>query len=351
MTNKTKSQQPKKAYQNKPKQTKQLAIVDHARIDPSHCLADRLFRPLFRGSQKSAALDVSYKARNSKLLLHWTGPELLSISDQSIFLAIHRIAVQPECVERVGQNHPNPTFIKAREELHFAYQAVPLECLVITTTLKEIGAITQDTSLNGQARTRILQTLNRLSQVTLDIYDDSNPTAIAWQSRLISTSVSGKIVNIGINPMLSKAILTAPTTFIDMREQRALSGDVSKRLHVWLSSWFGANRVLEVRGIKRDTLISNIWGDVGQGDALYSRRSTLLTVLDELNTLEGWSFSNDTRSNVITIQRQPVKKVENVEEDGSEKSDSTDGLPDSTDGHSDLTDGNPDLTDGFSFAV
>lgn len=348
MTNNIKTQPSKKSYRHKPKQTKQLAIVDHARIDPSHCLADRLFRPLFRGSQKSAALDVSYKARNSKLLLRWTGPELLSISDQSIFLAIHRIAVQPESVERVGPNHPNPTFIKAREELHFAYQAASLKCLVITTTLKEIGAITKDTSLNGQARTRILQTLNRLSQVTLDIYEDSNPTAIAWQSRLISTSVSGKILTIGINPMLSKAILTAPTTFIDMREQRALSSDVSKRLHVWLSSWFGANRLLETRGIKRDSLISHIWGDVGQGDALYSRRSTLLTVLDELNTLEGWSFSHDTRTNLITIQRQPVKKVE---ENGSEKSDFTDGLPDSTDGDSDLTGGNPDLTDGVSLAV
>ena len=239
----------KNAVSKKSTQLRKLAIVDHARIDPSHCLADGLFKPLLRGTEKLAKLDVSYKSRNSKFIQNWSGQELLNISDQSIFLAIHRLAVQPERVERISQDNQNPLFSKAREELRLRFQAESLDCLAISTTSNEIASITGK-KLNGQAKTRIQQTLGRLSNVTLSICSETDPSSVIWQSRLISTCVSDKKLIIGINPMLARAILQGPSTFIDMREQRLLQSDASKRLHVWLSSWLGANRMLEERKIK-----------------------------------------------------------------------------------------------------
>jgi len=46
-------------------------------------------------------------------------------------------------------------------------------------------------------------------------------------------------LNIALNPMLTKALYKTPFTFINVQEQRQLSGEVAKRLHVWLSCWLG----------------------------------------------------------------------------------------------------------------
>ena len=43
----------------KPK-SKHVIVFDHARVDPSHCLTDGLFRPLKRESLKGKSLDVRY---------------------------------------------------------------------------------------------------------------------------------------------------------------------------------------------------------------------------------------------------------------------------------------------------
>lgn len=312
----------KKSTSKKPIQSKKLAIVDHARIDPSHCLVDGLFKPLLRGSEKLSELHVSYKSRNSKFILNWSGPETLNIGDQSTFLAIHRLAVQPERAIRVSQNDSNPLLSIALEELHFSYQAETLDCLAIITTSNEIASIT-GRKLSGQAKIRIWNTLDRLSKVTLSIYEDTAPTSVIWQSRLVSAFTSDKTLVIGINPMLARAIIQGPSTFIDMREQRLLQSDASKRLHAWLSSWLGANRICEERKIKLDTLIPHVWGDIKLGDAQYSRRVSLLSAVDEIDNLEGWSCKHDKATNDIVLQRQPVKMTV---EHNSTKTDLTDGI-------------------------
>jgi len=317
MKNNNKKSTPKKTIQ-----LKKLAIVDHARIDPSHCLADGLFRPLLRGSEKLSQLDISYKSRNSKFILNWSGPEMLNIGDQSTFLAIHRLAVKPERAIRVSQNNSNPLLSIALEELHLSYQAEALDCLAIITTSNEVASITGK-KLNGQTKTRIWQTLDRLSKVTLSIYEETAPSSVIWQSRLFSACTSDKALVIGINPMLARAIIQGPSTFIDMREQRLLQSDASKRLHAWLSSWLGANRIHEERKVKLDTLIPHVWGDIKLGDAKYSRRASLLSAVDEIDNLEGWSCKYDKTTNDIVLQRQPVKMTV---EDNSMKTDLTNGI-------------------------
>jgi len=315
MTNKTKTPHPKKTHSTKPSQPNQLKVVDHARVDPSHCLADGLFRPLFRGSQSSEPLNIEYEfeqlVENSykKFVLRWSGPELLSIVDQSVFLAIHRLASQIGRPERVEPHHSNPAFVTTRAALNMSYRARDSECLVLNTTPTEI-AETIGIAANGEALQRMKKSLHRLSKVSLSIYSRDDPNTLLWQSNLVSALIYNRKLLIGLNPRLSKAIVATPVTFIDMREQRALQGDITKRLHVWLSCWQGINSTKE-RNIDIDKLTLHVWGDVSTDDVLYTRRCSLKKSLSEINRLTGWKCIL-TANGSVYVTRSPPKIDEAV---------------------------------------
>jgi len=74
--------------------TRLVGELDHAKIDPSHCLADGLFRPLRRSAQ-TVPLDIKYLYKE-RYILHWQGNAALSITDQSILIALLRIASEEE---------------------------------------------------------------------------------------------------------------------------------------------------------------------------------------------------------------------------------------------------------------
>ena len=316
MANNIKSQQLKKPHQSRPSQYNQLQVHDHARVHPPHCLVDGLFKPILRGSRASAPLNVEYrysKPVDNKVkdfVFRWSGPELLSIGDQSVFLAIHRLAAHEGRPERVGPNHNNPVFVATRAALNMTHEAIDSECLVLYTTPTEL-ARTIGIQGNGGALQRIKDSLQRLSNVSLSIYKCDVDDKIFWQSKLFSVfSHNGKLL-IGINPVLSKALKCTPTTFIDMREQRALHSDITKRLHFWLSCWMGIKRHISGRKIAIDTLVAHIWGDHSTGAVLHSRRSSLKKSFSDINQLTGWKCIV-IENNIAHVIRTPIKMGEPI---------------------------------------
>ena len=275
-----------------------VMVLDHARIDPSHCLTDGLFRPLKRESQDGYALSIKYIYKD--YTFWWRNYEALSIADQSVFLAIHRLAVETVNIERVGPTHENPVMLEVREALKLKLDATNLDCLVLTTSLSEI-AKTIGLSKGGKTRNQIRESLYRLSGVTFIIYRGEDDTTQFWQANLISQlgGVNGKII-VAINPTLSRALVGGQSTLVSMKEQRELKSDVTKRLHVWLTSWARAG--IETK-IHLDLLIPHVWGNTAEGTALWSRRSSLRRALGELNSLHGWICVEDKASGIVLIKR------------------------------------------------
>lgn len=115
--------------------------------------------------------------------------------------------------------------------------------------------------------------------------------------------VDGRIM-ISINPMLSKALAGGQSTFVDMHEQRKLKGEVSKRLHVWLSSWIKHG---ESNKIKLDLLIPHVWGDECEKTKLRLRRLYLRETIKEINSLPGWKMEENRDTGVVTIKRPKLK--------------------------------------------
>lgn len=288
----------------KPKQARKSAIAqaivfNHARIDPSHCLADGLFRPILHGKRAESPLDVSYKFKS--VLFRWRNPKTsLCIKDQSVFLAIHRIAAEKGRVAKVGPVDSDINMLAARNALELELQASNLDCLVITTTAREI-AHTLGLKISGPAISRVQASLERLAGISFTI-SHPEPKETFWKAKLISVlPLEGPNQLIGFNPILSKALAGTPTAYIDMKEQLCLPSDVSKRLHVWLSAWL---RPTEGKQISRDLLVRHVWGNTGSGDTLYGRRNAIKSALQALNQNTAWRCDYDEPSESYLIKRK-----------------------------------------------
>jgi len=280
-------------------------VFDHARTDPSHCLADGLFRPILHGKREESPLDVSYKFKN--VLFRWQNPTTaLCIKDQGVFLAIHRIAADKSRVTKVGISHSDADQLAARNALDLELEANNLECLVITTTAREIAHIL-GLMISGPAISRVQASLERLAGVSFAIsYPEQEKTF--WKAKLISiVPLDGPNRLIAFNPILSKALAGTPTAYIDMKEQLCLPSDASKRLHVWLSAWL---RPTEGKRIGRDLLVKHVWGSTGIGDTLYSRRNAIKVALEAMNQNTAWRCEYDEASESYFIQRKKLGDYE-----------------------------------------
>ena len=282
----------------KKSQSKHVIVFDHARVDPSHCLTDGLFRPLKRESLEDKSLRVSYVFKD--YILKWVNYCPLSIADQSVFLAIHRLASEKGRFERVGNSHDNPMMLDVRTALKLDLEATNLDCLVLETSTYEIAKVI-GISDGGNNLKKIKDSLLKLSCVSLIIYRGKEHKDPFWKANLFSqlAGIDGKIV-VGINPMLSRALAGEQSTYVNMREQRDLKSEVSKRLHVWLSSWIRHN---ESKKVGLDVLAPHVWGDECEQNKLRKRRSYLRNAINEINNLEGWSCVEDKVSGFVTIKR------------------------------------------------
>lgn len=267
------------------KKSRDVIIFDHARVDSSHCLTDGLFRPLSRVPSKEC-LDVTHTFKG--YTLRWLNYCKLNIVDQSVFLAIHRLGVEEGRVERVGDEHESPVMKEVRAALKLEKEATRSDCLVLDTTLYEI-AKTIGVTDGGENLKMIRNSLIKLSCVSFLIYKGDNIGDTFFKSGLFSklAGTDGRI-HVGINPMLGKALTGNQSTFVSMSEQRCLKSDITKRLHVWLSSWM---RVGDERKIEIDKLVPHIWGENPESETMRKRRYSIRKAIIELNNLSSWAAS------------------------------------------------------------
>ncbi len=281
--------------------TQEIVHLDHSRVFPAACLTDGLFRPLRKGDQKKGKLDLQYKLKGHTLW--WRNYEPLSIQEQSVFLALHRIAAEQSRRNDLNVNPETTDLIELRDLLKLELNAKNEGCGYVKTSLYEIAKII-GISDSGQNLNNIAHSLVRLSSVVCAIYKNNNMSDKYWQANLIShIQIEDKHVLIAINSMLSSALVNVPSSLISMTDQRLLKSDAAKRLHMWLSSWShdGENKI----GL--DSLIPHVWG-AGQvtADDIRNRRRYLRAALKEINELDGWTcMENDGMVTVI----KPTKKA------------------------------------------
>jgi len=275
-------------------------IFDHACVQPTHCLANGLFRPIKHGQRAETALNITHPYKT--YTFRWQHPaKSLCIKDQRVFLAVLFLASVPGRSICVGADYPDEQMQEARNALDLKFGAQDAACLTIATTARELTNVL-GLAISGPALSRIVESLERLAGVTFSIATGGTDNTV-WQSKMFSlVNVDDKNLLIGICPTLSKPLSDKKTekTYIDMKEQRALTTDAAQRLHVWLSAWL---RPTEGRRIQLDLLVKHVWGDSCTGNTLYTRRDTLKQALNELNEKTVWGCKYDQSSQTVFIQR------------------------------------------------
>lgn len=158
---------------NPPRQRQKRSIVvkdiifDHACVQPTHCLANGLFRPIKRGLRAETALDITHSYKT--YAFRWQHPtESLCIKDQRVFLAVLYLASVPGRTFCAGADCPDEKMQEARNALDLKLGAQNAACLIIATTARELANVL-GLGISGPALSRILESLKRLAGVTFSI--------------------------------------------------------------------------------------------------------------------------------------------------------------------------------------
>jgi hypothetical protein len=280
---------------------KPIAVInrlDASQVEIRHVMTDGLFRPLKKVSTKreqlyiehESLLDVNATANTKKkIIIKWVGAEALDIFDQSVFLALHKLLSNQSALEK-----------DRRQEDEKIYQGLsitgsPIHWSIVSRSMSfsEIAEVIGITD-GGENLNRIYKSLHRMATVTcfFSEFEDSQKK-IKNEIRfnlLASYEIKKGALRVGLNPLLSAAILGhayVKKCIIDMESQRQLKGDISKRLHVWLSAWASYDKSQRI-GI--DTLIPHIWGkEITDKALLKNIRRYVREALAMIDGLDGWT--------------------------------------------------------------
>ncbi len=258
---------------------------NHARVEPTHCLTDGLFRPFQNGTRDEMPLDVSHDYKETHTF-RWQHPtECLSINDQDLFVAILRVASYPENVTVVAKDTADSVVKSARDALKLELDASNYACLAIETSLRDL-ARRIGIAISGPALTRLDTSLERLATVTQTISENKSGNLL-WGSKMlgiVKTEGSNRVI--AINPWLSRALQGEPVTYIDIDEQRALTMDVAKRLHFWISGWAKPGRTTKPTSLAR--FLPHVWGPGVVNDPDNYRMRTLIKAFSEIEQKTLW---------------------------------------------------------------
>lgn len=230
-------------------------------------------------------MDVSHDYKKTHTF-RWTHPESqLSINDQDLFIAILRVASHAGNVTAVSQEDADSEMKSARDALKMELDAPNSPCLVIKTGLRDF-AKRIGIAISGPALERLDESLERLATVTQTISKNESGNPV-WRSRMFGViKLQGSKRVIAINPWLSRALVENPVTYIDIDEQRALTMDVAKRLHFWISGWAKPGKTTQPTALGR--FLPHVWGPGTVNDPDNYRMRTLIKAFGEIEQKTLW---------------------------------------------------------------
>jgi hypothetical protein len=270
-----------------------------ARHDPAHCLAPGLFQSFKRGDRKKLKLDITYDF-NEDTSLRFRGYEPLGADDLRLLQGILALAGTTKATIPLSQ----PESKTAKQLVLFLEpkdHALHEHAVALRTTIQrlmvEIGYKTD----GGEARKDVIESLDRLSNVTMRVVQNTKAGSIHLLSYFLDEKTGDLIV--AANHRLTQAIMgNHAYTHIDMREVRALSSDAARILHQRLCAIVSPGRQ---KSFTLNTLISYVWPHPVAGGTLRRRRYILRAAISEIEKTGGWLFAL-TNSGTYQVSRRSI---------------------------------------------
>jgi len=268
--------------------------VTFARTDRATATAS-LFRPITKG-RRPTGLKVFADYDETKLT--FTSYDWLDSRDQTILLAligmagIESVNISADSSGEIGK--------KLWAGLNPLNSALGDYGAVVETTLYKLlqaSGMPDDT----KTYTRVKEIIYRLSQVNCRAQSEG----WEWSMRFLSYAFheDGTLV-VALNARFAQALAQGSTyARINLEERRQLDGDIAHLVHSWLNATIRAGNTFQI-GL--DNLAVKIWGVAPQSDSTRRwRRASLVTALEDIATLKGWSvvFRGRGVDTIATIKR------------------------------------------------
>lgn len=263
-----------------------------------------VFRSLPKGPRPK--LDLRYEPKSGGMALKFTASDALGIPEQTLLLALLEIAqlsynADPESALLDG-NCPNEIGQQLWANLLGGRSSSDRQTLRFTTSWLEL-AIHCGLSKGGTVQAMLQMQLQRLCQTTVWEYEESASTP-KCQSFLVGwVKGNSRSIHLVLNFRLSAAIFGERYASISMMERLALSTDVARAVHAFLSSTLRLGVPLNI-GL--GTLSGRLWPDrlpelVGGTDR--RQKKSIRDALHEISRLSGWTVSAGA-SEIFSITRR-----------------------------------------------
>lgn len=275
--------------------------IDHAPVWQGLIFARGLFRPTQNGAP-AVPIQVRFNSKvdGSSMSYLLDSPEALNITDQAVYCYLcQRVGA----LKFVPVDHEHHRFEVYRQTLGVSGLWEQQWMAVVVATPSEIAAGIGLTRTGTNAKA-MLASLNRLSQVTMQVHQVSNEGTIIRQG---SSGFLGFLCydnEVRIVMHFESTLLAyqrKSVAWINMREHRGLSTKPAKRLHAWLSAWASAgSRKL----VGLDKLMVSVWGEEPATSAVRKdRKRTLRLAIAEVSHLRGWTCVYTEKGDQLIVER------------------------------------------------
>lgn len=269
--------------------------------DPAMGMAG-VFRPVQKGQR--GKLDVTQQWGN--VSVQWRGPDMLSISDQSVLFAVLEVAraFLDESPARALANSDDDLW----ELLGHRHHLFRTDSVQVTTTFAHLAQLCRWRP-GGTADKRVQGSLRRLTETTVwarstgadGVVHEGSSRLLAWQLG------DRRRVTLIVNWRLAQAISAEQYARISMSERYALGSEPAKALHALFSCKIKLASAWEC-GLEK--LQVHVWGDSLTGAAFRKRRERMVDALHAINQLPGWRIEFCPTS--VRISRGTVQPVRNA---------------------------------------
>ena len=269
--------------------------------DPALGMAG-VFRPVQKGER--GKLDITMQW--GTMSLQWRGPDVLSISDQSVLFAVLEVAGE------FLVDSPTEALATCDNELWelLGHQnhLFRTDSVQVATTFARLAAHCR-WEAGGSADRRVRDGLKRLTETTVWAkFVGDKGEVHEGSSRLLGWQVGDrKRVTLIVNWRLAQALHGGQYARVSMLERFAMDSEAGKALHALLSCKIKPGAAFDC-GLEK--LQVHVWGDALTGASFRKRRGRMVDALLAINQLCGWRV--EFRPASVRITRGPADPSPNA---------------------------------------
>lgn len=267
----------------------------------------KLFRPLPKTTKgERPGLNVEYQPEGETFSLQFSAKAALGIPEQTLLLVLLELAKEQYAASAqelvLDSSTTGELGLSLWHQLTKGNTRAPDKALRLQTTWHELNRLYGEQVGGSATATRRMQ-LKRLCEVVVWEVERDRRNTERQSYLVVLLTGDDEHIHIALNARLASALLGSHYRQVSLTERAALSKDVAKAVHAFLSTAVSRGRSLRI-GV--ETLLERFWpGSRAHAPAKThsSRRGYIVAALKAIDKLAAWSVQWE-RSDLVQVRRK-----------------------------------------------